>query len=152
MRFSCVSLLTFMITRRSSTWLCGPLDVGQTSQCIFRDILVLEAVVQGLGRKLWVLTPLSLLQLLSKGRAVHRTLKLETPLDPQTESFRAEVLTRHRVEHLHLLCRYLFSGPRSSSFFFSVLGSFLKYLDERILNFGSAPGLCTGVEGERQWR
>ena len=43
-------------------------------------------------------------------------------------------------------------GQRCSSFFFSVLGSFLKYLDERILNFGSAPGLFTGVEGEWQWR
>ena len=65
--------------------------------------MVLKAVVQGLGRKLWVLTPLSLLQPISKGRAVHRTLKLETPLEPQRESFTAEVLTRHRVE-LHLIC------------------------------------------------
>ena len=47
---------------------------------------------------------------------------------------------------------FFFFGQRSSSFFFSVLGSYLKYLDERILNFGSAPGLFTEVEGESQWR
>ena len=53
----------------------------------------------------------------------------------------------------HLLCRVLFFfGLRLSSFFFSVFGSFLKYLDERILNFGSPPGLFTGVEGDWQWR
>ena len=62
--------------------------------------VVLEAVVQGLGRKLLVLTQLSLLQPLSKGRAVHLTLKLETPVEPQTDSFTAEVLARHRVEQL----------------------------------------------------
>ena len=50
------------------------------------SLVVLEAVVHGLGRKLLDLIPLSLLQPLSKGRAVQRTLKLKTPLEPQTES------------------------------------------------------------------
>ena len=39
--------------------------------------------------ELLVLTPLSSLQPLSKGRAVQRTLKLKTPLEPQTKSFTA---------------------------------------------------------------
>ena len=60
----------------------------------------LDAVVQGLGRKLLVLIPLSFLQPLSKGRAVHLTLKLETHLEPQTDSFTAEVLARLGVEQL----------------------------------------------------
>ena len=65
------------------------------------SLVVLEAVVQGLGRKLLVLIPTQFfLQPLSKGRTVHLTLKLETPLEPQTDSITAEVRARLRVELL----------------------------------------------------
>ena len=48
--------------------------------------------------------------------------------------------------------RSIFFGLRSSSFFFSVLGLLPEVLGRADLNFGSAPGLFTGVEGEWQWR
>ena len=68
-------------------------------------LVVLEAVVQGLGRKLWVFTPVSLLQPLLKGRAVHRTLKLETLEEPQTESCAA---ARNGALCCFVLCVSLF--------------------------------------------